>query len=74
MQTAQRTNSTTTSPVDDETYNLLQSLTSKLEGIDSYRKYVADGGETAELFDRLAREDAEHATQLLDALRTRLGD
>lgn len=72
MQTANRTHSTMTSPVDNETYNLLQSLTSRLEGIETYQKYIADGGEAAELFDRLVQQDAEHANQLLDALRKRL--
>jgi hypothetical protein len=72
MQTADRTVSGSTSPVDNETYNLLQSLTTKLEGIETYQKYAADGGESAQLFDRLAREDAEHARQLLEQLRKRL--
>ena len=60
------------SPVDDETYNLMQSLTSKLEAIEAYQVYAADGGETAELFERLAEEDSRHAEMLLDALRRRL--
>ena len=60
------------SPVDDATYDLLQALTSKLEAIEAYRMYAEDDEGSAELFDRLAREDAEHAEQLLDALRDRL--
>jgi hypothetical protein len=60
------------SPVDNETYNLLQSLTSKLEGIETYQKYAADGGESAELFERLAQEDVQHANELLEALGKRL--
>jgi hypothetical protein len=60
------------SPVDNATYDLLQSLTSKLEAIEAYQKYAADGGESAELFERLAREDASHASDLVDALRSRL--
>ena len=60
------------SPVDDLTYDLLQSLTTKLESVETFSKYSADGGETADLFDRLAADDAAHATQLLEALRQRL--
>jgi hypothetical protein len=60
------------SPVDDATYDLLQALTSKLEAIEAYRVYAEDDG-SPELFERLAREDAQHAEQLLDALRERLG-
>jgi rubrerythrin len=59
------------SPVDDETYDLLQALTSKLEAIEAYRVYAEDSGST-DLFERLAREDADHARQLLDALRERI--
>ena len=60
------------SPVDDATYDLLQALTSKLEAIEAYRMYAEDDEGSAELFERLAREDAEHASQLLDALRDKL--
>jgi hypothetical protein len=59
------------SPVDDATYDLLQALTSKLEAIEAYRIYAEDDG-APELFERLAREDSDHAQQLLDALRNRL--
>jgi hypothetical protein len=62
----------TMSAVDNVTYDLLQSLTSKLEAIEAYTKYAADGGETADLFERLAREDAAHATDLVEALRHKL--
>ncbi|HEX5591441.1 MAG TPA: hypothetical protein VFX65_14205 [Candidatus Limnocylindrales bacterium] len=63
---------TRTSPVDDITYDLLQALTSKLEAIEAYQMYADDGGEAAELFERLAAEDGEHAKQLLEELRQRL--
>jgi|KBSSwiS6_1023812.scaffolds.fasta_scaffold183174_1 rubrerythrin len=60
------------SPVDDVTYDLLQALTSKLEAIEAYQVYAADGEEAADLFERLAADERNHATQLLDALRERL--
>lgn len=60
-------------PVDDQLYDLLQALTSKCEALEAYAKYEEDAdGETRELFQRLGREDAEHARQLLDTLRRRL--
>lgn len=59
------------SPVDNPTYNLLQALTSKLEAIEAYGKYRRDGDE--ELFGQLEQEERQHAQQLLQALRGRLG-
>jgi hypothetical protein len=59
------------SPVDNATYNLLQALVSKLEAIEAYAKYQHDGDE--ELFGQLEQEERQHAQQLLQALRTRLG-
>jgi hypothetical protein len=60
------------SPVDDVTYDLLQALTSKLEAIEAYQRYADDGGESAELFERLAAADRHQAEELLGALRDRL--
>jgi rubrerythrin len=69
-------NATTTtpsqSPVDDATYDLLQALTSKLEAIEAYQLYAEDE-EVREVFERLGRDEVEHAEVLLQALRERLG-
>lgn len=60
-------------PIDDQLYDLLQALTSKCEAIEAYAKYEQDAdGDTRQLLQRLGRDDAEHARQLLDALRQRL--
>ena len=60
-------------PVDDQLYDLLQALTSKCEAIEAYAKYEQDADDQVrELFAQLARDDAEHARQLLDALRSKL--
>jgi rubrerythrin len=59
------------SPVDDATYDLLQALTSKLEAIEAYQLYAEDDG-VRELFERLGRDEVEHAEALLEALRERL--
>jgi rubrerythrin len=70
MDTAQRT-TPTGSPVDDATYDLLQALTSKLEAIEAYQMYAEDEG-VRDLFERLGRDEQEHAEALLQALRERL--
>ncbi len=59
-------------PVDDQTYDLLQALTSKLESIDAYRTYMQDGSDDSGMFEQLAQEDSQHAQKLLGALKDRL--
>ena len=71
MQTAEGTATPAASPVDDATYDLLQALTSKLEAIEAYQMYAEDE-EVRELFERLGRDEQEHAEALLEALRKRL--
>lgn len=61
----------TQSPVDDATYDLLQALTSKLEAIEAYQLYAEDE-EVRDVFERLGRDEVEHAEVLLEALRQRL--
>jgi hypothetical protein len=73
MQQTATMSGTVGSPVDNETYNLLQALTSKLEAIEAYGKYAKDGGESARLFEKFAQQDRQDADQLLEALRGRLG-
>jgi len=59
------------SPVDNPTYNVLMALASKLEAIDTYRKYADDGGDPA-LWRQLAEDDRRHADRLLEELKGRL--
>jgi hypothetical protein len=60
-------------PIDDQLYDLLQALVSKCEALEAYAKYEQDADEqSAELFRQLGADDARHAEQLLEALRTRL--
>jgi hypothetical protein len=72
MQQSATMSGTVGSPVDNETYNLLQALTSKLEAIEAYSKYAKDGGDGARLFERFAQQDRQDANELLGALRDRL--
>ncbi len=71
-QTATRSGSTE-APIDNATYNLLQTLTSKLEAIDAYRTYEGDAdGQEASIYRELAQQDRQAAERLLEALRQRL--
>ena len=76
MQTAtghHRTSTGFQNPVDDQLYDILQALVSKCEALEAYAKYEEDADEeTRALFQQLGSQDAEHARQLLDALRRRL--
>ena len=68
-----RSSSGINSPVDDQLYDLLQALVSKCEALEAYAKYEQDAdGEAREIFQQLGRDDARHAEQLLEALRSRL--
>jgi hypothetical protein len=58
------------SPVDNNTYNLLQVLTSKLEAIEAYGKYERDANEQSRsLFQQLKQQDEQSVQQLVEALR-----
>jgi rubrerythrin len=71
--TSRSTGSTMESPVDDATYNLLQTLTSKLEAIDAYQTYEEDAeGEDAQIFRELAEQDRQNAERLLEVVKERL--
>ena len=65
-----QTMSSTNSPVDNATYNLMQALVSKLEAIEAYNKYAKDDG--GDLFAELAEEERGHADRLLEQLKDRL--
>jgi hypothetical protein len=70
--TVERNSLATESPVDDATYNVLMALASKLEAIDTYKKYANDGRNSG-LWQQLAQQDRQHADLLLDELRGLIG-
>jgi hypothetical protein len=60
-------------PVDNATYNLLQTLTSKLEAIEAYDKYARDAdGELQGFFQECKRNDEQSVSRLMELLATRL--
>lgn len=74
MSSHHRTSTGFQNPVDDQLYDILQSLVSKCEALEAYAKYEEDADEeTAQLFRRMGADDARHAEELLQALRQRLG-
>jgi hypothetical protein len=63
------------SPVDNATYNLLQTLTSKLEAIEAYGKYKDDADDEARrFFESCLTSDRQAADQALQLLKTKLGN
>lgn len=62
------------SPVDNNTYNILQTLTSKLEAIEVYTKYLNDAdGETRAFFEECRRADQQSAQRAMELLRGLIG-
>ncbi len=60
-------------PVDNNTYNLMQMVTAKLEALEVYRKYQKDADQqTRPIFDQLIREDEQHAKMLFDVLKQKI--
>lgn len=60
-------------PVDDGTYNLMVTLTEKLQAIETYQKYSQDvSGREQELYRKLIDEDTQHAQEILEVLKERL--
>lgn len=61
-------------PVDNLTYDLLQTLTSKLEAIEAYGKYLSDAdGDTRQLFESFRDQDRQAVQQILQILPGKLG-
>ncbi len=61
-------------PVDNNTYNLIQMLASKLEALEVYQTYQKDADQqTRGLIDQMMQQDRQHAEQLIQALAQKLG-
>jgi len=60
-------------PVDNNTYNLIQMLSSKLESIEAYQKYEKDADQQSRgLIQEMMQQDRQHAERLRDALKQAL--
>jgi hypothetical protein len=61
------------SPADNATYNLLQTLTSKLEAIEAYGKYMQDADDkTRQFFESCRASDQQSAQQAMELLKSKL--
>ena len=61
------------SPVDNNTYNLLKALSSKLEALAAYATYERDADERSrEVFRELTESDRRSVDRLFEALRETL--
>ena len=59
-------------PVDNATYNLLTTLTEKLQALESYKTYSKDvSGPELELYRQLIDEDTRHAERIWEVLKNR---
>ena len=54
--------------VDNEVYDLLKSVSSKLEGLAAYNKYDKDGQENRQVWQQLRQQDEQAVRQLLEQL------
>ncbi len=54
--------------VDNEVYDLLKSVSSKLEGLAAYNKYDQDGQENRRVWQQLRQQDEQAVRQLLEQL------
>ncbi|HSH21098.1 MAG TPA: hypothetical protein VK992_00595 [Candidatus Caenarcaniphilales bacterium] len=62
-------------PVDDATYNLMTTLTEKLQALDSYRIYSEDvSGDELALYQELIDEDTRHAERIWQVLKERIAN
>ncbi|MDQ3879783.1 MAG: hypothetical protein M3295_01675 [Chloroflexota bacterium] len=61
------------SPVDNNTYNLLQVLTSKLEALQAYATYERDADERSRpILQELTQQDQQAVERVMQALRESL--
>ena len=61
------------SPVDNNTYNLLQVLTSKLEALQAYATYERDADDRSRsILQELTQQDRQAVDRLMEALRETL--
>jgi len=57
-----------TTLVDNEVYNLITTISSKLEGIAAYQKYEQDGQANAAIWRELRQQDEQAVQRLMQQL------
>jgi rubrerythrin len=71
--------SSTVSPIDDLTYDVITVLQNKAKALEAYDKYLSDAeaeddDDLKELFSEMRRQDEEHVAVLKEALARRLDE
>ena len=54
------------SPISNEAYNVISALQAKLEGLEAYRKYQADGDQ--QIWQELTQQDTQSVQRLVQEL------
>ncbi len=54
--------------VDNEVYNLLKAVSTKLEGLAAYNKYEQDSQASGQMWQQFRQQDEQAVRQLLDQL------
>jgi hypothetical protein len=68
MSTGDQSSGRETTTVDNEVYNLIATLATKLQGLAAYQKYEQDGQANDPLWQELRRQDEEAVRRLMGQL------
>ena len=68
MSTGAESSGQETTIVDNEVYNLITTLSNKLQGLAAYRKYERDGSANDPIWQELRQQDEQAARRLLEQL------
>ncbi len=69
MSTGDQSSGQETTLVDNEVYNVITALNSKLEGLAAYQKFSRDGSANDQLWQELRRQDEQGVRSLLAQLQ-----
>ncbi|MBA3415306.1 MAG: hypothetical protein H0U10_08795 [Chloroflexia bacterium] len=68
MSTGDQSSGRETTLVDNEVYNLIAALATKLQGLAAYQKYEQDGQANDPIWEELRRQDEQAVRRLLGQL------
>ena len=68
MSSSDQSSDRETTLIDNEVYNLITTISSKLEGIAAYQKYEQDGQATKPIWQELRQQDEQAVRRLMQQL------
>ncbi len=68
MSSSNQSSGQETTIVDNEIYNLITALSSKLEGLVAYQKYERDGSANDQIWQELRQQDEQAVRRLMQQL------